>query len=123
MPARRDVPGLKGVWIDPAVAKEWLHERFRGRRTVAFERRSVVYFAQREDGPIKIGFSSDVMRRVFELRRYVRRPVELLACFPGAKPDELRLHERFAEFALGGEWYDAQPPLVEYIDSLRERAA
>ncbi len=111
------------VWIDPKAAEAWLAERFKGRKTVAFNRTSLVYFAQREDGAIKIGFSSDVMRRVFELRKDARAAVELLACFPGGKPDELKLHDRFASCALGEEWFSPSDELVEFINRLRGVAA
>lgn len=111
------------VWIDPVAAQAWLKERFKGRKTIAFERSSLVYFAEREDGVIKIGFTSDVGRRLSELRKKYRSTMDLLACYPGSKPDELALHERFAPYALGDELFEPAPELLEFIASLKGRAA
>lgn len=122
MPAIRD-RGDSQVWIDPAKADAWIAERFKGRRTVAFQRRSFVYLAEREDGAIKIGFSSDVMRRVSELRKQTSSTVQLLACYPGDKPDELRLHRTFKSDLIGDEWFRPSEELLAFIEALRERAA
>ncbi len=79
-------------------------------------RNGVIYFAVRaSDGAIKIGWTGDVLRRVRELRRDEGCSVELAACLPGAKPDELRLHATFAADRLGGEWFRASPDLVAYV--------
>jgi hypothetical protein len=122
MPARRTSTDQR-VWVDPDAARRWIDERFRGRKTVAFERKSVVYFMQRDDGAIKIGFTSDILRRVGELRKKERSPIELLACYPGGKPDELRLHATFASSLIGDEWFRPDEDLVAFIEALRERAA
>jgi len=121
MPARRD--GNK-VWITPDEARAWIEVRFAGKVTVAFKRQtSLVYFAQAEGGLLKIGWSSDVMRRVAELRKKSRQAVELLACFPGDKPDELRVHARFARLHVGGEWYRDDGSIADYLATLAGRAA
>lgn len=118
LPARRSG---RGVWITPSVAEGWIRERF-PRKTIAFERAAFVYLARRQDGLVKIGWSSDVMRRVAELRKMTRQAVELLACFPGDKPAELALHERFAALAEGGEWFRDGQALRDYIDGLSRAA-
>lgn len=123
MPATRSLDGDQQVWIDPEAAKEWIAVRFNGRKTIAFDRRAVVYFMQREDGSIKIGFSSDVIRRLHEIRRDNRSAVELLACFPGLKPDEVRLHARFAKHCIGDEWYSPADEILAFIASLGRSAA
>lgn len=122
MPARRD-EHHHHVWIDSEAAGRWIAERFKGRKTIAFERRSFVYFAEREDGAIKIGWSSDVLRRIAELRKKERTTVQLLACYPGDKPDEQRLHGVFATSLIGDEWFRPDEDLMAFIEALRERAA
>lgn len=68
------------TWVNLDAAREWLAKRFGGRKTIAFQRKSFVYVAEREsDGAYKIGFSSDVMRRMFELRKYNACAVQLIA--------------------------------------------
>lgn len=119
MPARRE--GTL-VWIDLAQARDWIAKRFKGRTTVAFNRSGSVYAARRlTDGAIKIGWTSDIMRRMFELRKRFRCEIELLACVPGGKPDELRIHKHFASSCLGEEWFSA--PANEVLAALTARSA
>jgi hypothetical protein len=114
MPARRDKDD-HGVWITPADAQAWIAQRFNGRRTVAFNRRAIIYVAQREeDGAVKIGWTSDIMRRMRELQKETGCAVELVGCVPGDKPLEGALHRHFASARVDGEWF-----LVEVEDVLR----
>jgi hypothetical protein len=106
MPATRIRLGRE-VSIDEAAARAWVTEHHAN--SVSFNRAAVVYVARRErDGALKIGWTSDVMRRVHELRRRERCAVELVAAVPGAKPDELRMHETFRACRIDGEWFDAE---------------
>ncbi len=116
MPAHR-IGAEHGIWIEPAAAKAWLTERFKGRETIAFNRVSYVYFAEAEDGRIKIGWSSDVMRRIHEIRKQEKQAVELIACFPGLKPDELRMHAKFKEERIhpGHEWFRPSERLIAFL--------
>lgn len=116
MPARRE--GHR-VWVTIYDAEVWLESRARGRNTIAFSRKSLVYLAQRADGLIKIGWSSDVERRVRELRRDSRSAVELLACFPGDKPDELALHALFADLRVEDEWFHPGAALLAFLESMK----
>ena len=115
MPAYREG---HGTWVDPKMAERWIAERFKGRKTIAFSRRGFIYFVEREDGAIKIGWSSDVMRRVAELRKKFGTAAQLLACYPGDKPDELRLHDDFRASLIGDEWFRPDERLLLFIDSL-----
>jgi len=121
LPSER-YPPMKGVWIDPEQARVWLAERFSGRKTIAFQRKAVLYFAQRHDGAIKLGWTSDVIRRVSELRRDCGQAVHLRACWPGRKPDELRLHEKLQPYRLHGEWYRDAPEVLGMIASVTAAA-
>ena len=120
MPARRNGTDQR-VWVNPEAARRWIDVRFGGRKTVAFERKSVVYFMQRDDGAIKIGFTSDLLRRVSELRKQQRSGIGLLACYPGGKPEELRLHAKFAASLIGEEWFRPDDDLMAFIDALKGR--
>lgn len=68
MPVNRDWPSVPR--IDPGAAERWLDEH--PRRPTTVRRESVVYFAERADGGIKIGFTNDVDRRMRELRKEFR---------------------------------------------------
>lgn len=119
MPAKRGKP----VEIDPDVAKAWIEERYP--KSIARHRTSVVYFARRgSDGAVKIGFTSDPERRMRELRKKSRSTVQILAIFPGAKPDELRLHAKFAAHRLpDGEWFAGTKDVLDFVKGLGRSAA
>lgn len=121
MPANRTKSGA--TWITPEKAKAWIAARFGKRGTCAIGRRRFIIFAQSEHGPIKIGWSSDIVRRIHELRRDSGFAVELLASFPGEKADALALHSRFASALVGDEWYRPTTELLGLIAGLRKAVA
>ena len=71
-------------------------------------RRRYVYFAER-DGRIKIGTSNQVDARMRELG------TALLCQLPGGFDIEKALHERFALYALGHEWFRDSPEIRAFI--------
>ena len=115
--------------ISPAAANAWIAERRRKRRfgpTPTMNRRSFVYFAHEPStGLVKIGFSSNPTRRVMELGSPCRggHRLTLLASFPGDKPRELELHRKFAHLRTSGEWFRAEPELLDFVASLKAVAA
>lgn len=100
------------VRVLPALADAWVRQTYPD--TVAHARESLVYFARRvADGAIKIGFTSDEERRLSELCKWYGRHV-MISTRPGDKPDELRLHARFAEHRIGEtEWFRPAPEVLE----------
>lgn len=78
-----------------------------------------VYFLQSGPaGPIKIGWSQDVARRIEELQTANALRLELLGTLPGRMEDEAALHTRFAHLRMEGEWFQ---DAVEIHSYLRER--
>lgn len=66
----------------------------------------VVYFVQaRSGGPIKIGTTRDLQRRLASMQ--AGSPVELvvLATVPGDSRTENALHKRLTKYRLHGEWF------------------
>lgn len=103
-------------------AEAWIASRYPN--TVARSRRSMIYVVQRDsDDAVKIGWSSDVERRTRELRKGETFQLVLLFVFPGDKPDELRLHTRFAADRLEGEWFRFGDAIREWLDRARGIAA
>ncbi len=103
------------VRVHPDQADAWVKEHHA--KSVAFGRASVVYVARRDsDSAVKIGWTSDVERRMKELRKE-GASIVLLAVLPGDKPDELALHDRFAAHRLDGEWFDV--PAENVVAALR----
>ena len=75
-----------------------------------------VYFAER-DGLVKIGCSSNALRRVAGLK------ASLLAVQRGGFGLEADLHQRFAADRVVGEWFSPSDALMAYIAELTEAAA
>ena len=65
-----------------------------------------VYFARRDDGLVKIGFTTrDPQDRVSQIDAGLPETVSLIGAFPGTEADEKTLHGRFAADRVGGEWF------------------
>lgn len=84
-----------------------------------------VYFVRAGDSnAVKIGWSTDVARRIAELQTANAAPLHLLATMAGTMVTERSLHSRFAHARTredGGEWFDlrAAPDLLVTINTLR----
>lgn len=77
----------------------------------------MIYFAQSVDGgPIKIGFSEDVRRRIKQLESHYRQSLVLLAEMDGDQDTEAEIHERFASARFGrSEQFQPTPELMAFI--------
>lgn len=76
-----------------------------------------VYFVEREDGAVKIGFTDAPERRIAQLRREYGK-LELLAVIPGSIEVERALHKRFNPDALGAEWFRHSLNLRAFIEQV-----
>jgi hypothetical protein len=80
---------------------------------------SVVYFIQIGDsGPIKIGVSVDVQKRLQQLQTASPYQLRLLAKLLGGESKEAELHRRFAAFKMQGEWFSPSQELQDFIHGL-----
>lgn len=77
------------------------------------------YFIGASEGPIKIGFSRDPARRLYQLRRETPEDIRLLAKVSGGADRERYYHEVFAEHHRGGEWFERTPELLAEIAKLK----
>jgi hypothetical protein len=86
---------------------------------------SAVYYAQRGDGAIKIGTSTNVRKRVASFR--LLTPIEVVAIEPGGRVREGELHWEFRSARMRGEagreWFTPVPRLLGHIRRLRSDAA
>jgi hypothetical protein len=79
----------------------------------------VVYFIQSEyGGPIKIGHSFDVKKRLGSLQTGHPDKLILLGSFYGSQYDEHELHEKFAPYRIRGEWFQPTEPILEKIKTI-----
>jgi len=75
-----------------------------------------VYFILDEDaGRIKIGFSRDVGRRLKHIQVHSSGVVRLLRKVRGTRDDESAWKQRFAHLNVRGEWFRAEPALLDAI--------
>jgi hypothetical protein len=77
----------------------------------------VIYFAMPvAGGPIKIGFSCDVDRRLAQLEDHHGLPFVLLTTMDGDRKEETEIHERFAHLRLGKtEQFRPRADLLAFI--------
>ena len=97
------------VFVPKAYA--WLAQR----RPRFLSRTGVVYFAQQGDGAVKVGFTSDLPRRISELGH-----PRVLATMPGTIALELSIHEMLEGSRISGEWYrptDEVMGLVQLLEA------
>jgi hypothetical protein len=74
---------------------------------------SGVYFVREgTSGPIKIGCSKSITKRISYLQVGASEPLVLLAVFVGGREEERSLHARFAACRVRGEWFDAEPVMA-----------
>lgn len=66
-----------------------------------------VYVARREDGvgPIKVGFTTNIKKRMKRLSSQQRHPIEAIAVHPGTMLIEWALHMELGATAGAPEWY------------------
>lgn len=75
-----------------------------------------VYFIQGEcGGPIKIGYTTDLKKRITSLQTGYPDKLELLLAFPGNPGLEKTIHKMFDPYRLNGEWFRSAPEVLEKI--------
>jgi len=73
----------------------------------------MIYFIQiGTSGPIKIGRSDNVYRRLKGLQGANPQELRLL----GVIPEELELHCEFADIRMRGEWFECDDRLLQLIE-------
>lgn len=80
----------------------------------------MIYFMQVvERGPIKIGTSTRPGERIQQVANDCGEDLRVLAVAKGGRPEEQRLHQRFAHLRLiqakGIEWFEPAAELLAYI--------
>lgn len=71
------------------------------------------------DFPIKIGFATELRKRLHGIQTSLPYEVVLLAQMPGNRRFERRLFRQFEEFRLRGEWFRRVEPLLRTIDLVK----
>lgn len=80
------------------------------------DRDGLVYFVEAGgDGPIKIGWTQDVDRRIAELQTANAHKLTLLGTVPGTMDREAALHARFSHLRLEAEWFRNSLEIHEFL--------
>jgi len=58
---------------------------------------------------IKLGYTTNPQGRLAALQTASPFPLQMLACWPGSRARENRLHRYMAQFRQVGEWFEVQP--------------
>lgn len=74
-----------------------------------------VYFAE-SDGYVKIGYSTDVDRRMESLQTMCPHGIKLLHVEPGTMQTEKEWHRAYAEYRHNGEWFKIPKAMVGQIE-------
>lgn len=85
-------------------------------------REATVYYVQRSDGLVKIGFTARYQQRMGTLRRQFG-PIQVLATHKGGRDAERAVHLRFAADRVTGEWFRVGPELFAHIERIKARRA
>ena len=89
--------------------------------TLADRGAASVYFIQCGlEGPIKIGWSTNVSERLATAQTYHHEELVLRATAPGGADVEARLHAVFQAAHIRGEWFRPVPELLELVAALDE---
>jgi hypothetical protein len=85
---------------------------------------SVIYYLQRGDGAVKIGWTRDLRQRVYQLERE-HGPLVLLAWEPGDRVFEQALHVEHRDSRIDRryEWFRLSPAVEGRIASIHEDLA
>ena len=78
----------------------------------------MIYFI-RDGNYIKIGISVDPWKRLASFQTSHHNELELLAVMPGSEDLEAGLHRSFARFSKRGEWFEQNPQLLAFIETVR----
>lgn len=83
------------------------------------ERLGVVYFIQAgEKGPIKIGWSQEVDKRIATLQTANACKLTLLGTVPGTMETERAYHQKFSHLRLEAEWFQYSQEILDFISEI-----
>lgn len=82
-----------------------------------------MYFAKSALGPVKVGTTNNLTRRIFNLRACSLCAVDLLFATPGSWYLERKIKLRLSRHLVHGEWFHHDAQLDALIELLRERGS
>jgi hypothetical protein len=81
----------------------------------------LIYFVQSlNGGPIKIGFTVNLLTRLKNIQIYCGSTVVPVAFVDGDRSLERAIHRRFAHARSRGEWFNPTPDLIDFMRNLAD---
>lgn len=70
---------------------------------------------------VKIGYTTNVARRLGQLQSANPEPLELIDSIPGTLAVERSIHEKLSPYRSegGNEWYKLTPEVTEFVNNFR----
>lgn len=87
----------------------------------AHAKASTVYYVQRIDDLVKIGYTGRDLRYRLSNLRGDHGPLKVLATHKGGRAAEKAQHARFAALRVFGEWFRPEPALLAHIAHINSR--
>jgi len=97
--------------------------RPKGRKALRTKLNSGFIYFLRSGDLIKIGFATNVQRRISSLQIANPAPLVLLATMKGSPRREKQLHHRFRSLRVSGEWFSPGANLLKFIKIVQEQTA
>lgn len=67
----------------------------------------------------KIGFSNNVQSRLVQIQTGCPFPLEVYKVFKGTMQQEKRIHQKYKQFRMNGEWFKLEGVLKNNIDAMK----
>lgn len=74
-----------------------------------------VYLIEAEIGVVKVGCSTDPLRRLRGISTHSPCPVRLIAQWPGSLADEAVIHRAFSEYRGHNEWFRVDGRFLAFV--------
>lgn len=85
----------------------------------AFNGRCVYFIEAVGLGRVKIGFTTNIFRRFWQLQTCCPAPLEVLGIIDGGRDIEARYHRSYGNARIIGEWYRLFPRMRRFTYNLR----
>jgi hypothetical protein len=84
-------------------------------------REATVYYVQRSDGLVKIGYTGRLLQYRLSALRREHGPLEVLATHKGGRDAERAQHAHFHHLRVVGEWFRPEPELLAHVQRINSR--
>lgn len=128
-----ELPGFRlgNLWrirpeaIPPRLVEYWIHVtgRYEPPPPPELPVGELVYFIGGAPGYVKIGYTTDLARRIKALQIGCPKPIELLAHARGGRSLEYDYHRRFSAWRQTGEWFRLSQEVWAEINRLNAKGA